>query len=129
MAGVAVREQAIKKLVGEKQCELEFATMQQGEQNFQKYLKDNSDIFSNVKRTYGAKVAEKMKLDQKKEFTSVNATQLRKRRQKLQEMHEGILAIDATLDRNSLLVNEELSDLSMQTQSRLSAAEGHLAKT
>lgn len=105
MAGVAVREQAIKKLVGEKQCELEFATMQQGEQNFQKYLKDNSDIFSNVKRTYGAKVAEKMKLDQKKEFTSVNATQLRKRRQKLQEMHEGILAIDATLDRNSLLVN------------------------
>lgn len=58
-----------------------------------------------MKRTYGAKVAEKMKQDQKKEFASVNATQLKKRRQKLQEMHDSIIKIDWILDRNSLLVN------------------------
>lgn len=128
MANVAVKEQAIKKLVAEKKCELEFSTLQQGEQNFQKYLKDNQDIFSNVKRTYGAKVAEKMKQDQKKEFASVNATQLKKRRWKLQEMHDSIIKIDKILDRNSLLVNEELTDLSMQTQARLAAAESGLTK-
>ncbi len=34
MANVAVKEQAIKKLVAEKKCELEFSTLQQGELNF-----------------------------------------------------------------------------------------------
>lgn len=34
MANVAVKEQAIKKLIAEKKCELEFSTLQQGELNF-----------------------------------------------------------------------------------------------
>ena len=38
------------------------------------------------------------------------------------------MEIDRALDRNSMLVNEELSDLSMQTQARLSIADSSLTK-
>ena len=63
----------------ERQDELEFSIIRQGEQNFEAYLKGHSEVFVNVKKTYGTKISNKMKLDQKEEFLQMVKDQFEKR--------------------------------------------------
>jgi hypothetical protein len=48
--------------------ELEFAILKHGEENFEDYVDGNNDVFVNVKKTYGVKISDKMKSEQKDEF-------------------------------------------------------------
>lgn len=55
------QEKAWEKLIEERWNQLEFAIQKQGEENFEQYLNGNSEVFNNVKKTYGIKVTKKMK--------------------------------------------------------------------
>ena len=42
---------------------MEFQILKQAEETFNDYLKQHKDVFTEVKKTYGQKIAEKMKGD------------------------------------------------------------------
>ncbi len=82
----------------ERRAELMFNIMKQGEENFEQYLAGNTDVFVNVKKTYGNKISEKMKSEQRDEFLGMVQSQYEKRRQDMDEIHNQILSIDKQLD-------------------------------
>lgn len=106
-----VRQKALEKIIEERHCELEYAIVRAGESNFEAYLKGHNEVFTNVKKTYGAKISNKMKKEQKDEFLQMVKDQFSKRRQEIERIHEAILAIDKQLDDLDVLVDEELPKL------------------
>lgn len=93
-----VREKAIELLIEERRSQLEFEILKQGEENFELYLESNSDVFTNVKKTYGAKISEKMKGEQKQEFIQMIRDQYEKRYNEIKTTHFQILDVDKKLD-------------------------------
>lgn len=103
-----VREQAIELLMKERRAQLEFEILKQGEENFELYLESNSDVFSNVKKTYGSKISEKMKAEQKQEFINMIREQYEKRYNEIKTTHYQILDVDSKLDEWDNQLNEAL---------------------
>lgn len=60
-----------EKLIEERKNEIEFNILKHGEENFEQYLNGNNEVFSNVKKTYGSKISQKMKSEQKEEFIAL----------------------------------------------------------
>ena len=104
----SVREQAIELLMKERRAQLEFEILKQGEENFELYLESNSGVFSNVKKTYGSKISEKMKAEQKQEFINMIREQYEKRYNEIKKTHYQILDIDSKLDECDSQLNEIL---------------------
>ena len=98
MKQAQVREQAIELLMKERRAQLEFEILKQGEENFELYLESNSGVFSNVKKTYGSKISEKMKTEQKQEFINMIREQYEKRYNEIKTTHYQILDVDSKLD-------------------------------
>lgn len=103
-----VREQAIELLMKERRAQLEFEILKQGEENFELYLESNSGVFSNVKKTYGSKISEKMKTEQKQEFINMIREQYEKRYNEIKTTHYQILDVDSKLDEWDNQLNEVL---------------------
>lgn len=74
------------------------------------YLESNSDVFSNVKKTYGNKISEKMKNEQKQEFIDMIKEQYEKRYNEIKTTHYEILEVDKKLDDCDELINNKLPD-------------------
>lgn len=104
----AVREQAIELLMKERRAQLEFEILKQGEENFELYLESNSEVFTNVKKTYGVKISEKMKNEQKQEFINMIREQYEKRYNEIKTTHFQILDVDKKLDECDRQINEAL---------------------
>lgn len=107
---INLREKAIELLVEERRSQLEFEILKQGEENFQMYLESNADVFVNVKKTYGSKISEKMKNEQKQEFIDMIRDQYQKRYNEIKKTHFEILDIDKRLDDCDRLINIEIPD-------------------
>lgn len=108
MKQAQVREQAIELLMKERRAQLEFEILKQGEENFELYLESNSGVFSNVKKTYGSKISEKMKTEQKQEFINMIREQYEKRYNEIKTTHYQILDVDSKLDEWDNQLNEVL---------------------
>ena len=105
---VTTREKAIELLIEERRAQLEFEILKQGEENFELYLESNASVFTNVKKTYGSKISEKMKSEQKQEFIDMIRNQYQKRYDEIKETHFKILDIDKKLDECDKLIKEEV---------------------
>lgn len=103
-----LREKAIELLIEERRAQLEFEILKQGEENFEIYLESNSEVFTNVKKTYGNKISEKMKNEQKQEFIDMIRDQYQKRYDEIKTTHYQILDVDKKLDECDRLINDEL---------------------
>jgi len=131
---VTLRQKAIELLIEERRAQLEFEILKQGEENFQMYLDSNSDVFTNVKKTYGNKISEKMKTEQKQEFIDMIRQQYEKRYNEIKTTHYQILEVDSKLDECDTLIGgdlpEQLNDAEegrMELQEKLVAFKQQLA--
>lgn len=79
------KEKVLSKSIEERQAQVEFQLFKIGEKNFDEYFKRHEDLFEGVKKIYGKKVADKMKSDQKREFTNMTVDQYRRRIQELKD--------------------------------------------
>jgi hypothetical protein len=93
-----LQEKAREKLIEERRHELEFNILKHGEENFEQYLNGNSEVFTTVKKTYGAKISQKMKAEQKEEFIELVKKQYQNRKEDISAIHFKILGIDKQLD-------------------------------
>jgi hypothetical protein len=107
---VTLRQKAIELLIEERRAQLEFEILKQGEENFEMYLESNSDVFTNVKKTYGNKISEKMKNEQKQEFIDMIKEQYEKRYNEIKTAHYEILDVDKKLDDCDELIDKKLPD-------------------
>ena len=104
------REKAIEMLIEERRSQLEYEILKQSDDNFDLYLETNFQVFKNVKKTYGAKISEKMKAEQKQEFLDMIREQYEKRYAEIKTTHYQILDIDKKLDQVDQLINNTLPD-------------------
>lgn len=102
------REKAIEQLMEERRSQLEFEILKQADNNFDLYVKSNAHVFKNVKKTYGSKISEKMKLEQKQEFVDMIREQYEKRYNEIKSAHYEILDVDKKLDTCDDLINSTL---------------------
>ena len=102
---ILTRTKAISQLTEERRNDLEFKILKKGEENFEEYIGGNEDVFTVVKKTYGAKISQKMKREQREEFISVVKGSFQKRRDDMEEIHYAILAIDKQLDECDSMMN------------------------
>lgn len=82
---IAKEEKTLSLQLEDRQAQVEFQLYKMGEKNFEEYFKKHETLFESVKKTYGKKVAEKMKTDQKKEFTDMTVEQYRGRIKNLKD--------------------------------------------
>ena len=87
LAGVLLRERALEQQKNDSAAQLEFELRRQGEDQFDEFLKKNEAIFKGVKRTYGAKIAEKIKQEHKKEINEIAIAQQLERRNEIRAVH------------------------------------------
>ncbi len=94
---VAMREQTLEHQRDDRQAQLELGIRKQGEDDFNEFLKKNEQVFKGVKKTYGTKVAEKIKQEHKREINELAMTQQLERR-------NAIRAVHSTIQRLSLVI-------------------------
>jgi hypothetical protein len=66
-------EKALSHSLEERQTQIEFQLFKFGERSFEEYFRRHELLFEGVKKTYGKKVCDKMKAQQKKEFIEITA--------------------------------------------------------
>jgi len=116
---ITLRQKAIELLVEERRSQLEFEILKQGEENFEDYLESNANVFSNVKKTYGSKISEKMKAEQKQEFIDMIRNQYMNRYNEIKTTHFAILDVDKKLDECDTLIKDKLPALQQRAESGL----------
>ena len=71
-------------------AQLELELHKQGEEVFKQFLKKNEEMFKELKRTYGNKIAEKKKQEDKKKITELAVAQHAKRRNMVKKVFKEI---------------------------------------
>ena len=84
MKQILAKITAIEQLMEERRGQLEFSIMKMGDENFEQYLGGNKEVFNVVKKTYGAKISEKMKREQRDEFKSMVKSAYKNRREDME---------------------------------------------
>ena len=110
------REKAIEMLMEERRSQLEYEILKQADDNFDLYLETNSEVFKNVKKTYGSKISEKMKAEQKQEFVDMIREQYEKRYTEIKTTHYQILDVDKELDQVDQQINQALPERIQKAQ-------------
>ena len=65
------KEKALSKSLEERSTQIEFQLFKFGERSFEDYYQKHEQLFEGVKKTYGKKVCDKMKTQQKREFIQI----------------------------------------------------------
>ena len=81
-------------------AQLELELHKQGEEDFKEFLKKNEEIFKGVKRTYGNKIVEKIKMEHKKEITELAITQHADRKNMVKNVYKSIHHINEIVKTN-----------------------------
>lgn len=76
----------------------EHGISKQGDEEYKEFLKKNDDIFKGVKKAYGSKAAEKMKVEHRKEIGVLTNVKQIERRQMIKSVHEELIRINAILN-------------------------------
>ena len=79
------KEKVLSKSLEERATHIEFQLFKFGERSFDEYYSKHEVLFEGVKKTYGKKVCDKMKTQQKREFIQITVDQYKRRIKELKD--------------------------------------------
>jgi len=99
---ILLKEKALEHQIFDRNAQLELELRKQGEEDFQEFLKKNEHIFKGVKKTYGAKMSEKIKQEHKKEIIELAICQQAERRNMIKDVHKTIQHLNEMIENTEI---------------------------
>ena len=93
-----MKEKVMIQVKEEKQTQVEFSLKQLSEMQFSKYIKDNQEVFKEVKRTYGNKIAKKIIEDYKNDFKDKNNKEMIERKTQIKNIYNELCKINKYIE-------------------------------
>eukprot|EP01022_Parablepharisma_sp_SALTPOND_P004400 TRINITY_DN120220_c1_g1_i1.p1 TRINITY_DN120220_c1_g1~~TRINITY_DN120220_c1_g1_i1.p1 ORF type:complete len:1293 (+),score=291.69 TRINITY_DN120220_c1_g1_i1:80-3880(+) len=129
---ISIKEKALERQRDDRNAQLELELQKQGEEDFIEFLKKNEAIFKGVKKTYGAKVAEKIKQEHKKEITDLAIAQQLERRNMIKDVHKTIQHLNQVIESTEavdklLPLIESLKKACAEKEAKIQTMNGQLA--
>lgn len=98
---IIILEKSLERQKEEKRAKGDSRSHSKEDEEYKQFIKKNNEAFKGVKKAYGAKVAEKMQLDHRKEIGELAYIQHAERRSEIKRVHGLLQRIGSTIESTS----------------------------
>jgi len=97
---LTAKDKLIRSESEKRRFELKEKMAKSDEERFAEYLKKYDDVFTDVKKTYGKKILQKMKEDHRKEFDALNQSRQEGRRAQIEDIYQRVDYYETVVSKN-----------------------------